>query len=168
MYRILGADGRQYGPATAEQVRAWAAEGRVNGQTQALAEGAAQWKPLAEYVEFAPLFVRVAPALSAPGTISSTPTPQTNSLAITSMIMGLLSLTCGICCCHGLPFNVLGIVFSLIALSQIRNEPRYEQSRPIAIAGLVLSILSIVAAFFMMAFGLAMSAPDIMHRLHRL
>ena len=45
-----------------------------------------------------------------------------------------------------LPFNVLGIIFSLVALAQIRNDPHFQQGRPLAIAGLVLSLLSIVLA----------------------
>ena len=53
MYKIIGADGREYGPITADQLREWIAEGRANAQTRALAEGAAQWKPLTEYLEFA-------------------------------------------------------------------------------------------------------------------
>ena len=33
MYKIIGADQKEYGPVTAEQLRQWIAEGRVNGQT---------------------------------------------------------------------------------------------------------------------------------------
>src|SRR5256884_2188133 len=35
MYKIIGADQKEYGPITADQVRQWMAEGRANGQTQA-------------------------------------------------------------------------------------------------------------------------------------
>jgi hypothetical protein len=168
MYRIIGADGREYGPATVDQVREWIAEGRVNAQTKALVEGAALWKPLVEYLEFAPLLACMAPPLPAPGPISITPTPRTNPMATAGMLMGILSVTCGICCCHGLPFNVLGIVFSLVALAQIRNDPLSQQGRPLAIAGLALSLLSIVLAALMLALGLALSTPDVMRKIHRL
>ena len=146
MYKIIGADGREYGPVTADQLREWIAEGRANAQTRALAEGAAQWKPLIEYLEFAPLLARTPPPLPAPGPISITPTPRTNSMAMAGLVMGILSMTCGICCCYGLPFNVLGIIFSLVALAQIKNDPQSQQGRPLAIAGLVLSLLSLVLA----------------------
>ena len=56
MYRIIGADQKEYGPVSAEQVRKWAAEGRVNGQTSVCSEGAAEWKPLSAFPEFADLF----------------------------------------------------------------------------------------------------------------
>jgi uncharacterized membrane protein len=83
------------------------------------------------------------------------------------MIMGVLSITCG-CCCYGAPFNVLGIVFSLIALAQIRNDPQSQEGRGLAIAGLVLSLLSILFAVLVFAFGLALSTPDILRKLERL
>ena len=53
MYKIIGADGQQYGPVTAEQVRRWIAERRANSQTLIQAEGSADWKPLAAFAEFA-------------------------------------------------------------------------------------------------------------------
>lgn len=168
MYKIIGADGREYGPITADQLREWIAEGRANAQTRAQAEGAAQWKPLTEYLEFAPALGRTPPLWPAPGPISITPTPRTNSLAMMSMVMGILAMTCGMCCCYGLPFNVLGIVFSLVALAQIRNEPRSQEGRGLAIAGLVLSLLSLVLSFLFFVFGLALSMPDILRHIQRL
>jgi hypothetical protein len=69
MYRIIGADGREYGPVTAEQLRQWMQEGRVNAQTQGQAEGSPEWKPLAAYPELAP----AAPASPAPAPQVSAP-----------------------------------------------------------------------------------------------
>ena len=168
MYKIIGADGREYGPITTDQLREWIVEGRANSETKALAEGTFQWKPLVEYLEFAPLLARAAHAWPAPGPISITPTPRTNSMAVAGMVMGILSITCGICCCYGLPFNLLGIVFSLVALSQIRNDPKSQPGRPLAVVGLVLSLLSIVLAAFMLTLGLALSASDIVSKIERL
>ena len=171
MYKIIGADGREYGPITAGQLREWIAEGRAGAQTKAMAEGSAQWKPLTEYLEFAPLLARAPPPGSAPGPISITPTPRTNSMALAALVMGVLSVTCGMCCCgccYGLPFNVLGIVFALVALSQIRNDPRSQQGRGLAIAGLVLCLLSFVMAALSLALGLTMSRPEIVRKMHRL
>jgi hypothetical protein len=168
MYKIIGADGREYGPITADQLREWIAEGRANAQTRAQAEGAAQWKPLTDYLEFAPALGRLPSPSLAPGPISITPTPRNNSLAFISMIMGVLSITCGMCCCYGMPFNVLGIVFALVALAQIRNDPHSQEGRGLAIAGLVLSLLSFLMALLFFAFGLALNAPDILRELKKL
>jgi hypothetical protein len=168
MYRMIGADGREYGPATADQVRGWITEGRVNAQTRILAEGTGQWKLITEYTEFAPLFAHAAAPVSAPGPIYMVPTPRNNSMAVMGMVMGVLSITCGMCCCYGLPFNVLGIIFSLVALVQIGNNAPSQQGRSLAIAGLALSLLSLVLSFLMLMLGFALSTPDIVRRLHRL
>ncbi|MGO8929833.1 MAG: DUF4190 domain-containing protein [Limisphaerales bacterium] len=167
MYKIIGADGREYGPITAEQLREWIAEGRANAQTRAQAEGTAQWKPLTEYLEFAPALGRTTPPLTAPGPIYLAPTRRTNSLALMGVVMGVLSITCG-CCCYGLPFNLLGLVFSLVALAQIRNDPQSQEGGGLAIAGLVLSLLSLLMAVLFFLFGIAMSTPDILRKMQRL
>jgi hypothetical protein len=83
------------------------------------------------------------------------------------MLMGGLSITCG-CCCYGLPFNLLGIIFSLVALAQIRNDAYPQVGRGLAIAGLVLSLLSLLLAVLFFAFGLALSTPDILRNIQRL
>jgi hypothetical protein len=52
MYRIIGVDEKEYGPATAEQIRRWLVEGRVNGQTRVQREGSTEWQHLEELPEF--------------------------------------------------------------------------------------------------------------------
>jgi hypothetical protein len=53
MFKIIGADGKEYGPVSAEVVREWIAAHRANAQTRAQAEGSSDWKPLGEFPEFA-------------------------------------------------------------------------------------------------------------------
>ncbi len=165
MYRIIGSDGRTYGPTTADLLREWIAEGRADAQTQVWAEGASQWRPLAEYAEFAPLLAMRPPSLAAPGAACSTTRSPSPSLATASLVMGLLSLTCGLCCCYGLPFNLLGIVFALVALAQMRHQPWPRAGRGQAIAGLVLSLLSLALGAFLGVLSCAMNVPEIMRRL---
>ena len=52
-YKIIGGDQKQYGPISADELRQWIAEGRLSGSSLALAEGAAEWKPLSTFPEFA-------------------------------------------------------------------------------------------------------------------
>jgi TM2 domain-containing membrane protein YozV len=52
MYKIIGADGKEYVPASAEQLRQWITEGRANAQTKAQASGETGWKYLADFPEF--------------------------------------------------------------------------------------------------------------------
>jgi hypothetical protein len=53
MYKIIGADQKQYGPVTEAEMRQWIAEGRVNAQTLIQAEGQTDWRPLSTFPEFA-------------------------------------------------------------------------------------------------------------------
>lgn len=164
MYKIIGADGKEYGPITAEQLRQWIAEGRANGQTKVLSEGATDWKPVTEFPEFAGALGSMPPASLPPGPFPMIKAPRTNPMAMTGMILGILAMPF-LCCCHGLPFNVAGIIFSAIALSQIKKDPQNEQGKSMAIAGLVLSILSLVLGVLFFVLGLAISSSDILRRI---
>ncbi|MSU46593.1 MAG: RDD family protein [Lacunisphaera sp.] len=53
MFTIRGADGKEYGPVTADTVRQWIATGRANAQTGARREGGTDWKTLGDYPDFA-------------------------------------------------------------------------------------------------------------------
>jgi len=155
MYIIIGADGREYGPVTADQVRQWILEGRANAQTKVRTEAAPEWKLLAEFPEFEP-------APFAPAPFSVSPVPRVNSMAVTGLVFGILSVTAS-CCCYGLPFNLVGVILSGIALSQINQDPINQRGKGMAIAGLVLSVLSIIAAALMAMLGFA-SKWDLFHR----
>jgi hypothetical protein len=64
-YKILGGDGNQYGPITAEQFRAWAQEGRVGSDTRVLRSGATTWVAAATLPELG-VGAPSAPAAPAP------------------------------------------------------------------------------------------------------
>lgn len=66
MYKIIGADGVEYGPATAEQIRQWIREGRANAQTSIKLDTEAEWRPLGQMPEFASDFAAPPPAIPAP------------------------------------------------------------------------------------------------------
>jgi len=52
MFKIIGADGKEYGPVTTELLREWVQQGRVGLQTQTRLDGSADWKPLSSFPEF--------------------------------------------------------------------------------------------------------------------
>lgn len=56
MFTIIGADGKEYGPVTAEKLREWIASGRANAQTQCRREGETAWSTLGSLPEFAAAF----------------------------------------------------------------------------------------------------------------
>ena len=179
MYRIIGADGREYGPISADQLRQWIGEGRANATTHVLPEGAPEWKPLGSLPEFSMLFGAPAQSplpptpFSAPAVLPSHTVsgPRTNGLALTGFIFGLVSFPfCLMCCCFGPVFNILGIVFSLVGLSQINRRPEDYTGKVFAVIGLILSILCLVLYFILMALGIGSSmwSDGISHHARRL
>jgi hypothetical protein len=54
MYKIIGADQKEYGPVTAEQLRQWTVDGRANAQTLVQPEGSTDWQPLSAFPELNP------------------------------------------------------------------------------------------------------------------
>jgi hypothetical protein len=156
IYEIIGEDGKEYGPATAEQIRQWAAEGRVEKRTPIFVDGAKDWNFVGLLPEFANCFAApVTPPPIAPlarGISTAGQMPKTNPFALAGMICGILSLT--LCwCCGGFPFNVLGLTFSLIALSQISQNPQLHAGRNLAIAGIILSAVSFLIFLVLVASG---------------
>jgi len=73
MFKIIGADGQQYGPVGASQIRQWIAENRVRADTLVQADGATEWKPLSSFPEFAD--VRFVPPTIIPP-VGSYPVPN--------------------------------------------------------------------------------------------
>jgi hypothetical protein len=53
MYKIIGGDQKVYGPVTADELWRWIAESRLNGQSLVQVEGAADWRALSTFPEFA-------------------------------------------------------------------------------------------------------------------
>jgi uncharacterized RDD family membrane protein YckC len=53
MFTIIGGDGKEYGPATVDQIRTWISAGRASLDTKARALGSEEWRRLGDYVEFA-------------------------------------------------------------------------------------------------------------------
>jgi hypothetical protein len=145
MFKVIGADGREYGPISAAQVRQWIQERRLNNQSLIQPEGETGWKPLSFYPEFAADVAQA--ALPPPGTVGAGPT---NNMAIASLVLGIASW---VCCCNLGIFNVLGLVFGFIALSQIKRKPD-ESGKALAIVGIVLSGAGLVMSIIGVSFGL--------------
>lgn len=85
MFNIIGADGKQYGPVTAEQIRQWVGEGRANGASRIQPVDGTEWTTLAMTPEFASLF-------NPPGTPPLTTPPRADTAARASN-----KLAAGIC-----------------------------------------------------------------------
>lgn len=145
MYRIIGADGKEYGPITTEQLRQWIGEGRANAQTKVLLEGTTEWKPLNSYSEFnsdlnRPPFFPTAPppAMMPPSNISARASNKIaagvcgillGSLGVHKFILGYTGaglimllvtiLTCGL---GGIVTHVIGLIEGIIYLTKSDEE----------------------------------------------
>ncbi|HWY75491.1 MAG TPA: DUF4190 domain-containing protein [Verrucomicrobiae bacterium] len=135
MYKIVGADQKEYGPVTAGELRQWIADGRADAQTLTQAEGSTEWKALGTMPEFAGAFaVPPAPPSFAPVTPISQ-RERTNGMAVAGLVLAIFGLF--LCC--GPLFSTLGLIFSCLSLNQI-NQDASQRGRSLAIAGIILSI----------------------------
>ena len=55
-YMVMGEDGKEYGPATAEEIRHWVAEGRMDRKTPVKHTEARDWIFLRDVAEFKDMF----------------------------------------------------------------------------------------------------------------
>lgn len=156
-YRIVGADGKVYGPIELDQIQRWLAEGRADKRTPVYVEGASNWTYLGLLPEFSAAFATPSPAIGAT-TASAAQARGTNGFATAGLIFGLLSWAC--CCC--LPLNLLGLIFSILALVQMRSQPQPQEGRLFAIAGLVLSAANLLFSLGAVALQLALN-PGAIH-----
>ena len=150
MNKIIGADGKEYGPVSSDVLRRWITESRVNGQTLAQTEGTTGWKPLATFPEFADLAAPPPIQRTPPILPATAPQPLKNSpMAVAGFVCSLL----GLVCCGPL-FSVLGFVFSLIGLGEIKRNPQQFTGGSLAAAGIVLAILGLATFFLVFVGGL--------------
>lgn len=113
MYKIIGADGKEYGPISVETLKQWIAEGRANQNTRIQAEGSTEWKALSEFPEFAtsiplgaggPAPGSTIPPLGQPAGIGMQQYPisnadvvdKVNGPGIGLIVVGILNLVMGI------------------------------------------------------------------------
>jgi len=113
MYKIIGSDGHPYGPATADQLRQWLSENRVNAQTLTQAEGSTQWVPLGTVPEFAS---DLKPPLTAPPPLASPATLA--SRASTRIPAGICGILLGAFGVHKfvLGYTGAGLIMLLVTL----------------------------------------------------
>ena len=136
MYKIIGADGKEYGPITVEQLRQWIAEGRVNDNTLIQPAGASEWRRLNSFSEFAGTTTTAPPPIS-----SGTPLHAQNISRRASN-----KVAAGVC---GILLGGLGIHKFILGFTN---------------AGLIMlaiTLVSIPAGFI--TCGITWLAPSVMH-----
>jgi hypothetical protein len=79
---------------------------------------------------------------------------KTSGMAVTGLVMGILSLFC----CGPL-FGLLGIIFSAIGISQVNKNPTQFTGKGMAVAGLVMSIIGVIlGTILLLIYGAAIMA----------
>jgi len=129
MYDIIGGDGKQYGPLSADQVRAWLAEGRLNANSSVRSDTDPQWKPLRDFPELQPLCSGNVPAAEA---------PKTCGIAIASLVLGILGP-----CTLGIG-PLVGLILGCVGLSKINKSRGTLSGKGLAVAGISVSGVTLV------------------------
>ena len=152
MYKIIGADGKEYGPITADILKKWSAEGRVNGQTQVAPEGTTDWRVLAEYPELAAALpaVTLPPGPAAAPSLKSA-TDLVNGPGIGLIVSGALYALLAV-----FRFVVAVVGFGISAGSSMGNA---ELDKIMAMSGtlsVVLGVLTLLLAGVILWGGIQM------------
>jgi hypothetical protein len=85
------------------------------------------------------------------------PVAQQTGLAVTSMVLGIFSVTLGFCCYFGVLTAPVALGLGIAALVQIKNNPNRYGGKGMAISGVVLGALYFVLIVaIMMLYGLGM------------
>jgi hypothetical protein len=132
-YTIIGGDGKQYGPISADEMRKWVAEGRLNAQSLAKAESDAEFRTLATFPEFADVFGAGVQLPSAPPPLSSarigsheTALQRVKTPAVALMVTAILNIILAL-------WSLVQMMFSSPDLQQVNSElaqlnnPQIEQ-----------------------------------------
>jgi hypothetical protein len=94
--------------------------------------------------------------------------PQMNGFAVAGLILGIISFVISFCCCGGLPLNLMGILFSGIGLAQINRQPEVYTGKGAAIAGLIISGLSLLLGIGIMIVSVAFNWDNIISEMDKL
>lgn len=128
MYRIIGSDQKEYGPVSADHVRQWLAQGRVNARTQIKPDGAAEWQALSTLPEFAkdlaeaappPVMAAPNPAAPASGEGINVIIPYKNVRALVAYYLAVFSLIPFL----GMPLGLAALVLGIMGLRFRRQNP---------------------------------------------
>lgn len=140
MYKIIGADGKEYGPITADQLRQWVAEGRVNAQTKILAEGATEWRLLTEFPEFAGAIPSAPPTLAmAPEAAGGPGSSPSASQQVAGPAIGLI-----VTAILGFLVQVVSLVINLAGASLVHSRQMPSDAFATMLSGTVGAITSII------------------------
>jgi TM2 domain-containing membrane protein YozV len=118
MFKIIGADGQQYGPVSVEQLRRWIAERRANAQTLVQPEGAQEWKALGTFPEFAADLQPVPPLFGATPPLGAPAPAGVSARASSKVAAGICGILLGSLGIHKfiLGYSGAGLIVLLVTI----------------------------------------------------
>ncbi len=179
MYRVKGADQKEYGPVSADHVLQWIQEGRLNRSSLLQKEGEATWKPLGQFPEFAEAVPVVASAgstasvMPAAGTVMmADPEGAARRLRVPAVLILILAGLGAVLSVAGMMLK--GVIFDWILNGGFPLDPnartQLEQMRSAgigpmdifqAVLGVAINLLVVVGALKMQrlqSWGLSMTS----------
>jgi hypothetical protein len=170
MYKIIGADGKEYGPISLEQLKQWLAEGRLNQDSKVQAEGETTWRSLRDLPEMASQWQTPPPPPSS--FVATTPKLEAAERLVRgpAIFMIVLSVLNILTCLWGLIFGDVEA-----QLAEIPNIPKeyleflhrfaYLLGVPANIVGLTIALICLLGSIQMLklrSYGLAMATAILM------
>ena len=136
-YFVMGADHREYGPASIDELRKWVAEGRADAQSKVRVEGTSEWIPLSHVPEFADAPARKAPPALHP-IQPPAPASRVSGMAVAALILGILGLpSCG-------GTALLGLALGIIAMVRVTNSRGALTGKGLALGGIIVSAVDLL------------------------
>jgi len=156
MFKILGGDGKEYGPVSTDTVREWILQGRASAVTPVRHAEAAEWQTLSAFPELAVLL----PAAALPINV----TIPTSHLAIWSLVLGVLGFFC-------LITGPVGVVLGFMARARIKQSEGRLGGGGLALGGIVaggLSVLLIVGSVVVLLPAMRRAQAQTFQRVHQI
>jgi hypothetical protein len=96
----------------------------------------------------------VAPAWQPPPAPFAMAAQPQQTLAVTSLVFGLVTITLGWCCFYiGVLTGPIAVVLGVVALVQIKNNPTQYTGKPLAITGIAIGALGLLLLVLLIVFG---------------
>lgn len=150
MYKIIGADQKEYGPITSEQMQQWITEGRVNAQTLVWSETSGNWMPLSSYPELVGTIPGYIPGATLPGATSyvsegdrAGALEKVNGPAIGLFVTAGFGLLAAIA---GIIMNVLGVGMGAAELGGSAETAQFAKMMGGGALGVVQGIFAIAVS----------------------
>jgi hypothetical protein len=147
-YKIMGGDGKEYGPVDAHQVKTWIGEHRLEKKSPVMVDGAKDWAFLESLPEFASALAAqsegAAPPVIGKSSSLNTIIPYKNPRALMAYYFGVFAV---------LP--LIGIILGFAALALGISGLRFRRLKPEA-GGVVHAWIGILVGGFFALLWLAL------------